>query len=271
MSLPHALLFGLVQGLTEFLPVSSSAHLAVVALLIQGDTSLAFSVLLHTATLLVVCTVYRRDVAVLLRAGLRLPFRRTPQDAADRRMLNRLLLSLLPLLPAVLVRDAIEAAASKPWMLALALCGTAMLLCLADRCQNGTKTIAEMTVRDALVIGAAQLLAVVPGLSRSGLTLTAALLCGLRTDDAVRYSFLLSLPTVLAAAVLEGGDLLHTGPEPGIIAGCMVGFAAAAVSGFLSIRLLKKAVRVGRLKLFALYCAALAAGLFLSEYIGSFF
>lgn len=267
MSLSHALLFGLIQGLTEFLPVSSSAHLAIAALLTQGRTSMAFSVLLHTATLLVVCIVYRRDVAALLCAGLRLPFRRAPQDAADRRMLSRLLLSLLPLLPAVLVRNAIEAAASKPWLIALALCGTAILLCLADRCSKGSKTIAEMTVRDALVIGAAQLLAVVPGLSRSGVTLTAALLCGLRADDAVRYSFLLSLPTVLAAAVLEYGNLLQTGSESGIVTACIVGFAAAAASGFLAIRLLNKAVRVGRLKLFALYCAALAAGLFLSEYI----
>lgn len=267
MSLSHALLFGLVQGLTEFLPVSSSAHLAIAALLTQGHISLAFSVLLHTATLLVVCTVYRCDVVALLRAGLRLPFRRTPQDAADRRMLNRLLLSLLPLLPAVLVRDAMEAAASKPWLLALALCGTAMLLCLADRCSKGSKTIAEMTVRDALVIGAVQLLAVMPGLSRSGVTLTAALLCGIRADDAVRYSFLLSLPTVLAASVLECGNLLQTGSEPGIVSACLAGFATAVVSGFLSIRLLKKAVRVGRLKLFALYCAALAVGLFLSECI----
>lgn len=267
MSLSHALLLGLVQGLTEFLPVSSSAHLALVSLLMHFHTSLAFSVLLHTATLLVVCTVYRRDVVALLRAGLRMPFRRTPQDAADRRMLNRLLLSLLPLLPAVPVRDAIEAVATKPWMLALALCGTASLLCLADGCKKGTKTIAELSVRDALVIGAAQLLAVVPGLSRSGVTLTASLLCGIRADDAVRYSFLLSLPTVLAAAVLECGELLHTGPEPGIVTACIVGFAAAAASGFLSVRLLNRAVRVGRLKLFALYCAALAAGLFLSECI----
>lgn len=267
MSRLHALLLGLVQGLTEFLPVSSSAHLAIVSLLLHGGISLAFSVFLHTATLLVVCTVYHSDVGALLRVGLHGFCRCKPQDEAAKRLLYRLLLSLLPLIPVALFKDSIEAVCTTPWIMGLALCGTAILLCVADGCSKGSKTISELTVRDALMIGLAQMLAVVPGLSRSGVTLTAALLCGIRREDAVRYSFLLSLPTVLAAAVLECGDMLQTGLERDTIMACTVGFAAAVASGYLSMRLLKKAVQVGRLKFFAIYCAALAAGLFLSQFI----
>lgn len=267
MSRLYALLLGLVQGVTEFLPVSSSAHLAIVSLLMHGGISLAFSVFLHTATLLVVCTVYHRDVGALMRVGLQGFCRRKPQDEAAKRLLYRLFVSLLPLIPIVLVKDSIEAVCATPWIMGVALCGTAVLLCIADGCPKGSKTISELTVRDALMIGLAQMLAVVPGLSRSGVTLTAALLCGIRREDAVRYSFLLSLPTVLAAAVLESGEMLQTGLESGTITVGAVGFAAATASGYLSMRLLKKTVQVGHLKFFAIYCAALAAGLFLSVII----
>ena len=268
MTFSLAILFGLVQGLTEFLPVSSSGHLAILSLLTKQESTLAFSVFLHLATFLAVCAVYYKDIWALIRAFFCfLPDKlkkRPARDPAYQHMLGMMILSLLPLVPIVFVKDQIEAACSTPWVIGLALCGTAVLLFFADRFNNGKKTVADMTVRDALIIGLVQMVAVIPGLSRSGATLTAALFCGLKREDAVKYSFILSLPTIVAAAVLEGAALIKGGMASGSVLPYAAGFAVAAVTGYLAIGLVRMISKNGKLKYFSIYCAALAAGLFLS-------
>ena len=255
MTFSLAILFGLVQGLTEFLPVSSSGHLAILSLLTKQESTLAFSVFLHLATFLAVCAVYYKDIWALIRAfSCFLPDKlkkRPARDPAYQHMLGMMILSLLPLVPIVFVKDQIEAACSTPWVIGLALCGTAVLLFFADRFNNGKKTVADMTVRDALIIGL-------------GATLTAALFCGLKREDAVKYSFILSLPTIVAAAVLEGADLIKGGMASGSVLPYAAGFAVAAVTGYLAIGLVRMISKNGKLKYFSIYCAALAAGLFLS-------
>ncbi|PWL56067.1 MAG: hypothetical protein DBY36_00385 [Clostridiales bacterium] len=268
MTLPIALLFGLVQGLTEFLPVSSSGHLAILSMLTLENSDLFFPILLHVATFLAVCAVFYKDIWALLRElFLFIPDtlkKRAPRDPAHRHMLGMMILSLLPLIPVVFFKDKIEALFNTPWLIGLALCVTAVLLVLADRFGRGTKTVGTMTARDAVIIGLVQMIAVIPGISRSGATMTAALFCGMTREDSVKYSFVLSLPTILAAAVLEFADVVGTGVDPALLLPYAAGFVVAAVTGYLAIGLVKLISKNGKLKIFSFYCAALAAGLFLS-------
>ena len=268
MTIPIALLFGLVQGLTEFLPVSSSGHLAILSMLTLDNTDLFFTVLLHVATFLAVCVAFYKDIWALLRELiLFIPDtirKRPPRDPAYRHMLGMMILSLLPLVLVVFFKDRIEALFTTPWLNGLSLCVTAVLLLFADRHGNGTKTVGTMTVRDAVIIGLVQMIAVIPGISRSGATLTAALFCGMTREDAVKYSFVLSLPTILAAAVLEFAGAAASGIDSALLLPYAAGFVVAAVTGYFAIGLVKLISKNGKLKIFSFYCAALAAGLFLS-------
>ncbi len=268
MSVWIALLFGLIQGLTEFLPVSSSAHLSIFGMLTLGEPDLLFTLLLHLATLIAVCIAYRKDVGSLVNTSIRLIpdtiRHRKAEDPASRHMLWMMVVSLLPLLVAVFFKDMVETACSTPWVMGLTLLGTAVLLVLADRFGNGQKTVATMTVRDAAIIGLAQMFAVMPGLSRSGTTLAFGLFCGLDRENAARYSFLLSIPTIVAAAVLELADMFSTGIDTTLLLPYLLGCVVAGVTGYLAIGIVRLITGKRKLSFFSLYCAALAVGLFLS-------
>ncbi|MBR5519511.1 MAG: undecaprenyl-diphosphate phosphatase [Clostridia bacterium] len=261
-------LFGLVQGLTEFLPVSSSGHLAILSMLALESTDMFFSILLHVATFIAVCVAFRKDVWALIREVVCLIpdtiRKKEPRDKNYRHMFYMMVISLLPLVAVVFVQDQIEAMCSAPWAIGVALCVTATLLVFADRFGKGTKTVGTMTVRDAIIIGLVQMVAVIPGISRSGATLTAALFCGLAREDAVKYSFLLSLPTIVAAAALEILDVLGTGLDTAMLLPYAVGCVVAAVTGYLAIGMVRMISKNGKLKVFSFYCAALALGLFAS-------
>ena len=261
-------LFGLVQGLTEFLPVSSSGHLAILSMLALDSSDMFFSILLHLATFVAVCIAFRKDVWALVREVVCfIPDtirKKPPRDKDYRHMLYMMILSLLPLVAVVFFQDQIDAIFNSPLAIGIALCVTATLLVLADRFGGGTKTVGTMTARDAVVIGLVQMVAIIPGMSRSGATLTAALFCGMTREDSVKYSFLLSLPTILAAAALEVLDVLGTGIDTALLAPYAVGCLVAGVTGYLGIGMVRMISKNGKLKVFSFYCAAVALGLFVS-------
>jgi len=256
----EALALAVVQGLTEFLPVSSDGHLVLAGALF-GDLPegfLQFELLLHLGTLLAVLAFYRRDLLDIGGA-----FLQRGADPAARAWRKVGLLVLVALVPTFILVKAFDSfleglhAVPASAVVGLAINGT-MLLIASRFAPSGTLAIAETPWWKAALVGLAQAAAPVPGISRSGTTIVAALFCGLRREEAVRFSFLLSIPTVAGAAtlkLLEGG-----GPEtafpPALAA---AGIALAAVTGFLAILLVLRWTREGRLWQFGVYCWAVAA------------
>jgi undecaprenyl-diphosphatase len=243
----HAVWLALLQGLTEFLPISSSAHLILVPKLLGWtDQGLAFDVAVHVGTLLAVVIYFRSDVMRLLHAWWRSVMRR--EQTADARLAWLLLLGTLPVAVAgLLLHDIVEAQLRSPHVIALATIGFGILLWIADLRGRQTRTEREMGIVDVLWIGFAQALALIPGTSRSGITMTAGLALGLTRTAAARFSFLLSIPVILMAGGYEARELVHqAGSVPwGAI---LLGTVVAAISAWLSILLFLRLIeRVGML------------------------
>ena len=206
-----AILLGLIQGLAEFLPISSSGHLAILQNFLRiGDleNQMLFDVLLHLGTLGAVIFAYHTELRGLCREGLMLlhlqkPKRGARQDPARRRLLLFLIAATLPLIPAAFLSDYLDSLFYDTFFIGFALIATGFLLLAADRYGHGNKTEKAMTLSDALVIGLAQMIAVVPGLSRSGTTISAGMLRGFDRTFAVKFSFFLSIPAVLGANLLS--------------------------------------------------------------------
>lgn len=252
MSPWQALLLGVVQGVTEFLPVSSSAHLILAPRALGWeDQGLAFDIAAHLGTLLAVLAYFRRDLAALLRDGLR----GGPRDVeGSGRLAWGLLLGTVPVAVAgLLLQDFVATSARDPLLVAATSIGYGLLLAAADRLASLRRGLADLGYREAAVIGAAQALALVPGTSRSGITITAALLLGFDRAAAARFSFLLSVP---AGFLVLGKDLLDFAQgaiAPDQLPPMLLGFAASAASGYLVIAGLLAWLRRGSLLAFAIY------------------
>lgn len=282
MDLLYGAFLGLVQGVGEFLPISSSGHLALIQNVLKmddmktmGDSAL-FSVLLHLATLVAVIAVYRQDVKSMLGelAGMaKNVLRREPlgeNGNPGRRMILMILWATVPLVLVLPLQDALERLNDIPWFIGAALIVTGILLHLSDRMPPGKKTVETMTVWDAVVVGLAQVLAVIPGLSRSGTTIGAGMSRGFEREFSVRFSFLMSLLSVLGAGLVKGLDAVRTGVELSMLPVYLVGMATAGVTGYFSIRLLHKIVQKGRFGGFAYYCWAVGAvSILLGPVLGS--
>ena len=255
MSLWFALFLGLVQGVAEFLPVSSSGHLALLQhffrLELPAESALLFDVLLHLGTLAAVAAAYRRELGGMLRA---LSPRRRAGERGEERLLGLLCLGSLPLVPAVLLKDGIEGLFTKPIFIGCALLFTGCLLYISGRVLPGGETEKTAKISHALGVGCMQALALLPGVSRSGSTIAAGLLLGFGREFAVRYSFLLSVPAVLGAGALELRELWEAGFDPSLLPPCLLGAVVAAVAGFFAIRLVRRLTEGGRSGLFAWYC-----------------
>lgn len=265
MSILQGILLGLLQGLTEFLPVSSSAHL----LLVQdwlGLTApqLTFSVAVHLGTLSAVLFSFRKEIGGLCRTVFTGRIFLRPKEERSR-LFWLLLLSLLPLLLIYPFKDFLDPLLLSPTVAGICLLFNGLILLLCDLVPSGGKTAGEMKKRDALFIGLLQSVALLPGLSRSGTTVTAGLCRGLDRSFAAQYSFLLSIPTILGGAVLEGWKVLEAGLEPSVLLPCLWGTVAAALSGFCAISLLKYLLRSKKFFYFALYTFALGVIALLSE------
>jgi undecaprenyl-diphosphatase len=241
----EAVLWGLVQGLTEFLPISSSGHLVLVPAFVGVDQpDLATSAVLHLGTLAAVVAFYRRDLLKLTR------FRREP-DA--RRILALLAIGTIPAVIGVFVEDRIGSLQEDTTAVALALLVTGVVLVVSGWFMSGRLSLDRLPLKDGFFIGVAQAIALIPGISRSGMTITAGLSRNLERTEAARFSFLLAVPAIAGAGLLQGLELIGTG---GFGAEVWVGMVVAAVSGYLAIAVLLRALNRFGLRPFALYCFA---------------
>ena len=248
----------IVQGLTEFLPISSSGHLVLVPYLVEWqDQGLAFDVAVHFGSLLAVVVFFRDDIAGLLRGGLQLLGGNANSPQAY--MALAIALGTIPAAAAgLLFASWIEENLRDPSIIVYTLAGYGILMAAADRYAKREKSITDVRIRDAIVIGVAQALALIPGTSRSGVTITAGRLLGFERQDAARFSFLLSAPVILLATVYKGGELVLSDVQVpwGELA---LGVLVSAVVAYLSIEFFMRFVtRIG-LAPFAIYRLALAA------------
>ncbi|MDX9709751.1 MAG: undecaprenyl-diphosphate phosphatase [Trichloromonas sp.] len=251
MTLPHALLLGLIQGMTEFLPVSSSGHLAITQYLLPGfeQPGILFDVLLHLGTMLAVALYFRRDLGNLLSS----PFRKDEEATLHRRLLLLLIAGSVPTAVIGLAfKDVFEGMFENIPLVGLMLLVTGTLLFVSEKFRRGKRKEKDLNLLDALVVGTVQGCAIIPGISRSGSTIAALLLRGIDGETAARFSFLLALPAILGAALLSLRDLhaVPAGEFPLYLTGTSVAFAA----GMLSIHFLLAVIRKRRLFAFALYC-----------------
>lgn len=263
MTILSSVVLGLIQGIAEFLPISSSGHLAIAEQLLGmkgvSDIPEFFDVLLHLGTLLAVFVAYWDDICAMVSeffAGIRdIAHRSTPTPVPPaRRMILLLILGTLPLLLVLLVKDTVESLSGNMYFVGGALIVTGCLLFASDRVKKGRKSEKNATVADVLLVGCAQAIATCPGISRSGTTITAGCFLGFERKFAVRFSFLLSIPAVLGANILALRDALEAGVDWASVPVYLVGVAVAAVSGYLSIRLLRYVADKGRFGAFAYYC-----------------
>ncbi len=257
MTTARALVLGILQGLGEFLPISSSGHLIVVPWLFGwADSGLSFDVALHLGTLVAVAAAFWRDWLRMIVAFFRaLPQGRVLQDREARLLLYLAVASIPGALAGLLLEGWAETTFRAPGLVAVMMTLMGVVLWAADRRAGQTGHGEGVTLGEALVIGFAQALAIVPGTSRSGATISAALYLGQRREAAARFSFLLALPITAGAALVKVPHLFRSGSETGPV---LAGMLAAAVSGFLAIRLLLAYVRTRGYVPFALYRFAFA-------------
>ena len=260
-----AFLLGLVQGVAEFLPISSSGHLAIAQNLLHiegaGSVPEFFDVLLHLGTLIAVFAAYWKDICEMVVEFFRgigdLANRSTPSPVPPaRRLILLIIVGTLPLFAVLPIRKAVQGLGDNMVFVGAALIVTGFLLFLCDQVRKGHKTERSATWLDALLVGVGQAVATLPGVSRSGMTITAGCFVGYERRFAVRFSFLLSIPAVLGANILSIGDAVKAGVNGAEVPMYLVGVVTAAVVGYLCIRLLKYVADKGRFGAFAYYCWA---------------
>lgn len=251
MGLFEAIVLGVVQGLTEFLPVSSSGHLVIVRVLLGvEEPSLTFDVMVHFGTLFAVLIALKDDWMPMIK-GL---FHRSHEGEEARRSILHIIIATIPIgLAGLMFKDSIEAffasASTAGWMLLV----TGIILWLADgkaRQGSADRQIRSMGLVDALVIGIGQAMALLPGLSRSGSTIGAGMLRGFHREGAARFAFLLAIPAILGATVLQAPSAFGDGESMGVLA---VGTITAGISGYFAINLFLRFLRRGSLRVFSYY------------------
>lgn len=267
MSILDAIFQAIIQGLTEFLPVSSSGHLrlyqAITGQTVEEGTFLL--VILHLGTLVAVCIAFRDTIWALLKEFFALikdiftgKFKWKDMNP-DRRMLIMLFISLVLLVPFYLIKDVFENI-SLP-ILGVCFLFTSIELFFASRIRSGKKTAGDITVKDAVVIGLFQCIALFPGVSRSGSTISGGLFSGLEKETAVRYSFVLGIPAILGGCLVELKDVLE-GTITVNIPAAVIGFIVAAVVGILAINLVRWLIRSDNFIVFSIYTLLVSIGTF---------
>jgi len=264
LTIAQSIVLGIVQGLTEFLPISSTAHMRIVpALLGWPDSGAAFTAVIQLGTLLAVILFFSRELFGMATA-LADPNR---QRGPEGRMALYLVVGTVPIgIAGVLFRHAVEGPLRSLAVIATSLIVVGLVMALVERLARQERAMDSLGLRDVLIIGLGQALALFPGVSRSGITLAFAMAIGLRRDAAARFSFLLSIPAVAAAAVFEIPTLLHN-RDVGISA-MAAGLAAAAVSGYLCIRWLLRFLQTRTVYSFVIYRVALGFALFAAVLAG---
>ena len=266
MTVLEAILQGILQGLTEFLPVSSSGHLSLFQHFtgLDGGSAVTMTIILHLGTLLAVFVAFWNKIKALIIEAFRMigdiftgKFKWKTMNP-ERRMIIMIIISILPLFGFYIFKDFFEGLASDPSILAegIAFLYTSALLFLSTKFGKGTKTAGETTVPAALTIGVFQGIALVPGISRSGSTICSALFTGMKREDAVEYSFILGIPVILAGAVVKLGEASASEITANILP-LIVSFVVSAIAGYFAIWLVKAFVMNDKFSIFAWYTLAL--------------
>jgi len=271
MSWLQALIAGVIQGLTEFLPISSSGHLVIYGTLFgeAGGADLSFTVFLHLATLLAVIIIFRKDVWFLIRelaGAIADIFRGKPNFKTEGR--RYLLLVIIATIPAVLAGGGIKVLdldymLENIFLVAVMLIVTAIFMFLVDKFDSGKLTRKDTPYSKALGIGLFQAIAILPGLSRSGSTIFAGALLGLKKEFAVKFAFILSIPVILGSALVELRGVVSAGDVAVNPVNWIVGFIAAFVCGFFSIMFIRVLIKSKKFYIFGIYCLAASAFAFL--------
>ena len=266
MKIIDAVFQAIIQGLTEFLPVSSSGHLSLYQHFTEnyGDGALTFSAILHLGTLVAVFIAFHDTIWALIKEFFALvkdiftgKFNWKERNS-ERNMIFMLIISCAVLIPVYFFKDFFEGFAEDSSIMAEGVCFmyTAIILMLSDMCKKGNKKAGDITVNDALTVGFFQAVALLPGVSRSGSTISSGLFTGFSRETAVRYSFILGIPAIFAGCILEVKDAAATGltfePAPYII-----GFVVAAIVGVCAIKMVNWLVKSDKFKIFAYYTAIL--------------
>ena len=266
MSYLFSIAMGFLQGVAEFLPISSSGHLTLFQYFFSPEQNpeeldMLFTILLHFGS---VCVYYWRDVVDMIREfflGLADLFSRrgghTGRPPEARRLVLMIVVATLPLFAVLLVKDVVDAAFTNVTFVSAALIATGFLLFFSDRMAKGRKNARTATMLDALLVGCAQAVGTLPGISRAGITISAGMLRGFDRSFAVRFSFLMSLPAVLGANILEVADAVQTGGvDTSRLPMYLVGMAVFGVVGYFAIRLVNLLASKGKFGAFAYYCWA---------------
>ena len=262
----EAIFLGLIQGLAEFLPVSSSGHLAIIQNLFgiaaDGEANLFFDVLMHLGTRVSVCVVYWKDLVEIVKEliamirGIGHPVPGGQKHYPAVRLLLMMAVSCIMLFLILPVKDQVEKLSSHTGFVGFALIMTGCMLYIADRIPRGKKTEKNMRVLDAVIIGVCHCVATIPGLSRSGTTITAGLATGLDRQFAVKFSFLISIPAVLAANVLSLAEAVKAGVDMSMMPTYLIGMLVAMVVGYFALSFVKYITQKGKFGWFSYYCWA---------------
>ena len=251
MTVFQAIVLGLVQGLAEFLPISSSAHLALTPYFLGWeDPGLAFDVALHLGTLMALAWYFRADWIALTQSAWRIVRYRRVDGINERRVLFLVVATIPGAIAGLLVNDLAETTFRSPTLIACTLIIMGVLLWAADRFAPRARAESEITWRDAILIGCAQMFALIPGVSRSGSTMTAGRALGLERVAAARFSFLMSMPITLAAVILKTPEALA---QQGLSAALVAGILAAGLSSWLAIAVLLRFISRNSFGVFAVY------------------
>jgi undecaprenyl-diphosphatase len=268
MNMFYAILLGLLQGATEFLPISSSGHLVLAEYFLGlEEVELSFDVALHLGTLLAILAYFRRDFLLMARALL---FARDLDEEGIfyRKLAVYIVLATIPgVLAGLFLNDLVETLFRQPVLVATTLGLFGLLLIWAERAGKRQRDIGRLGLADALIIGASQALAIVPGVSRSGITMTAGLFIGFNREAAARFSFMLSAPIIFGAGVYHVPEIIQQGGVPGQFGFYLAGFLSAALSGYVFIAWLLKFIRTRSFDIFAYYRLGLAFTVYLALFL----
>ena len=290
MTILQAIFLGIIQGLTEFLPVSSSGHLAIAQNIFEIDTggSMLFDIMLHVGTLAAVFVAYRKDIVRLIREAICICIdigantkiwisnRKNDEALRYKRIIHNnyrkfVVLILVSTIPTGVIgyaaKNLVEASSATLIVPGVCLLLTGVLLVVADFTEDGKKIPRDVSYTNGFFIGIAQGISTLPGLSRSGTTITACLVSGFDKRFAVKYSFLMAVPAVLGASVLEIKDAVAEEITGNLVLCCVIGAVVAGLVGYVCIKVMLSIVRKKKFKGFAIYCLVLGVAAIAAHFI----
>lgn len=276
MGVLEAVIYGIIQGIAEFLPISSSGHLALAQNFFGTETEngFTFNIALHLATLVSVCIVYRKDVAVLFKGFWSLTKKLftgkiSRKLESSEKLFVMLVIATIPLIPVKLMGldDAVEALSGISWAIGILLILNGIMLIISDRLKDSHAASAEGgSVLRSVGVGIMQaMFGILPGISRSGSTITGGVIFGFTKEEAVRFSFLMSIPAILGACVTELPDMFSEGFNADMLLPVLAGAVTAAVVGFFAIKLLQYLTKNKSFTFFAVYCIIIGAAAVIAD------